>query len=389
MKETIKSIVIITSPFCCIPPDAIGAVEKIWKSIGEHFTSKGIEVYHVCKRPKNESKDRKNINYVDGYDRTGSWFKDFLLDFVYSFKALWQAPKADAIVLNTIWSPILLWLFIRKYKVSLYNVQRMPKHQYPLYSAVDILSCVSYSVYKVLLTQTPFVKKRASVVNNFIDTEVFHPYKNHLLNESPIIVYSGRIHREKGLDLLVRAVSIVRQSKQVSLKIIGAWKTENGGSGEEYKKELNNLADGWKIEWVPPIYSPIELAHEIDCGDIYCYPSMADNGETFGVAPLEAMGLGLPVIVSALDCFRDFIEHGKNGMVFNHHAKDASEQLAQCILTILEEPEKYMIFSKKSAITAKDFSVSQKSEEYLTMMENMMNHGKTGFNEIKKKVELL
>lgn len=385
MKK-IETITIITSPFCCIPPDAIGAVEKIWKSSGDYFTSKGIKVYHVCKRPKIESKERTNIYYVNGFDRTGSWIKDLLLDLIYSIKALSKAPKADAIVLNTIWSPILMWFFRRNYKVSLYNVQRMPKHQFFLYNAVDILSCVSSSVYEILLAQTPSAKKCASVVNNFIDTDIFHPYKNHMLKEELVIVYSGRVHREKGIDLLVRAVNIVRQSKHATLKIIGTWETGNGGSGEEYKNELNTLAVGWNIEWVPPIYSPEKLAHEIDSGDVYCYPSMADNGETFGVAPLEAMGLGLPVIVSALDCFKDFIVHGENGMVFDHHAKDASEQLAQCILTILDDPETYMMFSENSAITAKDFGASQKSEEYLTLMENMMNYGKTGFNEIEKKV---
>lgn len=384
MKK-IRSITIITSPFCCIPPDAIGAVEKIWKSSGDYFKSKGIEVNYVCKRPKTESKE-KNIYYVNGYKRTGSWLKDFLLDFVYSFKALRIAPKTDAIVLNTIWSPILMWLFKNKYQVSLYNVQRVPKHQFILYKSVDILSCVSSSVYDILLHQTPSAKKQASVVNNFIDTSVFHPYKKHILSDNPVIVYSGRVHREKGLDLLVRAINIVRQSRTVTLKIIGAWNTESGGSGEEYKNELNTLAEGWKIEWVPPIYSPEELAREIDLGDIYCYPSMADNGETFGVAPLEAMGLGLPVIVSALDCFKDFVEDGKNGMVFDHHAKDASKLLAQCILTILNEGKKYRMFSENSAITAKCFGINQKSEEYLLLMENMMNYRKTGFNEKIKKV---
>lgn len=374
------SIVIITSPFCCIPPDAIGAVEKIWKSAGDYFMTKGAEVKYVCKRPSKNVKSTTNTYYVKGYGRTGSWFRDFLLDFVYSLKALIRAPKADVIVLNTIWTPVLFFLFKWRFKVSLYNVQRIPKRQFRFYKCVNALSCVSCSVYDILLKQTPSALKQACVVNNFIDTGIFSPHKEHSLTEFPMVVYSGRVHREKGLDILVNAINIIREKYPVSLKIIGAWEANKGGSGEDYKRELESMANGWEIQWVPPIYSSEELAKEIDSGDIYCYPSVADNGETFGVAPLEAMGLGLPVVVSALDCFKDFIHDGINGMVFDHHAKDASRRLADCIMTIMHDEQTYKKLSRNAMLTAQDFSVEKKSEEYLTLINNLLKYSRTGFD---------
>ena len=140
--EQVRKINIITSPFGSIPPYAIGAVEKLWKSCGDYYLSKDVDVCFLSKRPKDNILDDKNHIYIKGYGRTGSWTKDFMLDFVYSIKALWKMPKCDAVVLNTIWSPVLLPLFKGKYKVSLYNVARFPKKQFGFYKTVDILSCV-------------------------------------------------------------------------------------------------------------------------------------------------------------------------------------------------------------------------------------------------------
>lgn len=374
------SIVIITSPFCCIPPDAIGAVERRWKASGDYFRIKGHEVKFICKNPSKISIPNEDTIYIKGYTRTGSRFRDLLLDAIYSFKALWKAPKADVIILNTICTPLFLPLFKWKFKRSLYNVARYPKHQLGFYKAVNALSCVSNIVYDELLRQTPSAIRQACVVNNFIDTNIFCYRKEHCLSNIPTIVYSGRIHKEKGLDLLVEAVNIIRKSKFVNLKLIGTWEIGEGGSGKVYVNLLDDMANGWEIQWVPPIYSSEELAKEIDSGDIYCYPSVADNGETFGVAPLEAMGLGLPVVVSALDCFKDFIHDGINGMVFDHHAKDASRRLADCIMTIMHDEQTYKKLSRNAMLTAQDFSVEKKSEEYLTLINNLLKYSRTGFD---------
>lgn len=385
----INRINIITSPFGCIPPHAIGAVEKLWKSCGDYYLTKGLKVCFISKMPEKLSVNTDTNIYIQGYGRTGSWTKDFLLDFVYSVKALWKMPKCDAVVLNTIWSPILLPFFWWKYKVSLYNVARFPKRQFGFYKAVDVLSCVSCAVYKCLVNQTPSSQKQACVISNFIDTEVFHPYRKHKLSDKIKILYTGRVHREKGLELLVKAVNRLRDNHDVTLTVIGAWDTPRGGSGKEYKDELDALAKGWTITWEEPIYNPNELAKEMDKSDIYCYPSLAEKGETFGVAPLEAMGLGIPTIVSSLDCFKDFVKDGVSGLIFNHCVDDAVEQLVKCFKYIIECDEHYQYLSENGIKVSASFNVSQKAEEYLLVLNNMLNYHQTGYDVLNNKVDVL
>lgn len=386
MVNKIKSIDIVTSPFGCIPPNALGAVEKLWKSCGDYYASIGIKVTFVCKRPNERHED--NCVYVDGYDRTGSWLLDFLLDFYYSLKALIKAPKADVIVLNTIWTPVLLPFFKWKFRVSLYNVARFPKHQFGLYRGVDALSCVSVAVYESLARQTPSAKKRACVIPNFIDTRVFHFDGVRALSSGiPCIVYSGRVHIEKGLELLVKAINLIREKRPVSLRIIGTWDVKKGGSGDGYKGKLDSLAVGWSIDWYGPVYSPTKLAEEIGKCDIFCYPSVAEKGETFGVAPLEAMGLGLPVVVSSLDCFKDFVRHGVNGYVFDHRQEDAHVGLAANIMNLFDNPGLYGKFSRNAMLMAKSFSVEAIADEYLCLFNNLYEYHCLGFDEKNMKVK--
>ena len=361
---------IITGPFGCLPPYAIGAVEKLWYSIGTDMRNKGHQVIFISKKPLKESSMDDSL-LLHGYERTGSWVKDFVLDFVFSIKALSKMPKCDMLVLNSIWSPILCLLFKWKYRRALYNVARFPKKQMGAYFAMSSLACVSTAVYNALIEQSPSMKSRACVIPNPIDTHIFcNEHMVKTLSDSPEVVYSGRVHREKGLDILVKAVTRLHEvGVSVGLRIIGATKIEDGGSGEDYVDYLESLVRGYRITWVEPIFSPSLLAKEIRKGDIFCYPSIAGLGETFGVAPLEAMGLGLVPIVSNLDCFKDFIVDNENGLVFDHTDVRCDELLANCLMRLLSDEKMYSEMSAKAIKKSAGFSVSRVSDMYMSIFK--------------------
>ena len=378
---------IITGPFGCLPPYAIGAVEKLWYSIGTDMRNKGHQVIFISKKPLKESSMDDNL-LLHGYERTGSWVKDFVLDFVFSIKALSKMPKCDMLVLNSIWSPILCLLFKWKYRRALYNVARFPKKQMGAYFAMSSLACVSTAVYNALIEQSPSMKSRACVIPNPIDTHIFcNEHMVKTLSDSPEVVYSGRVHKEKGLDILVKAVTRLHEvGISVGLRIIGATKIEDGGSGEDYVDYLESLVRGYRITWVEPIFSPSLLAKEIRKGDIFCYPSIAGLGETFGVAPLEAMGLGLVPIVSNLDCFKDFIVDNENGLVFDHTDVRCDELLANCLMRLLSDEKMYSEMSAKAIKKSAGFSVSRVSDMYMSIFKNHDSYMGSGLDTFCKVV---
>ena len=126
------------------------------------------------------------------------------------------------------------------------------------------------------------------------------------------------------------------------------------------------LQDG-NINWVAPIKDSIQLSQAMADSDIFCYPSVAEKGETFGVAPLEAMALGIPTIVSDLDCFKDFIINKENGLVFNHRSTNNIEELAKCLEHLITNKPYRKLLGKNGATAAKNnFSVKQIADLYLS-----------------------
>ena len=139
-------VTIITSPFSCIPPDAIGAVEKLWYSLGDYWRKQGEDIFFVSKKPaqtKNTISTAGRV-YIKGYKRTGNRWADLFLDLIYSYKALYAAPEAEIVVLNTICTPLLYVFFKRKFKKALYNVARFPKRLF-------LLLYITHCLNKVLV----------------------------------------------------------------------------------------------------------------------------------------------------------------------------------------------------------------------------------------------
>lgn len=370
-------ITIITGPFSCLPPYSIGAVEKLWHSVGEIWIKQGADVTFISKKPK-IVESNNNYKYIKGYERTGSWVKDFFKDLIYSFRALKQLPESDIVILNSLWTPILIRFFKHKYKISIYSVERFPKKQLSAYNSIGNINyfrCCSSAVYNELIRQSPKLKDKSWIIPNFIDTNIFKFDKLKKLSCNPTIVYSGRVHKEKGIDILVKAMELLYERDKIilNLKIIGAWDKERGGSGEQYVNYLKSIAPNINISWVDAIYEPEKLAQEVSKGDIFCYPSVAENGETFGVAVLEAMGIGLPVIVSNLDCFKDFITDGENALVFNHKDSKVEENLAYKIKELIESTKLFNKLSVEGARSAQKFSIEEISKLYYSKFEELLN----------------
>ena len=379
---------IITSPFCSLPPDAIGAVEKLWFDMSLVFAKKGHAVQIIGKRDKVLLPDEMNIirTYVKGFSRTKSIYSDIVLDFLYSIRALRQLHKCDVLVCNTFWTPILApFFFRRKYEKLVYNVARFPKWHMRLYTRVDLFACTSKAVRSALLKVLPNdMGSRSVVVSNPIDTDVFGARGDATKGVPALIGYHGRINKEKGLDLLAKAVSLCADEfPGIRLRMIGSWDVGKGGSGDRYKECLDRLSGG-RIDWMGPMSNKRDLAFSLSECHVYCYPSVAENGETFGVSPLEAMGLGLPVIVSSLECFADFVEDGVTGVVFDHRRKDACSLLVEKIKCCLSNDNVCRSIGSEAAVCAKRFSTDNIAGEYIKAFDNILSNKRQSFEEVWK-----
>lgn len=356
---------IITSPFGPLPPNALGAVERRWYYMAKEFNKQGNNVVFYSKQDSTYSNEKEvDITSIKGYSRTSSIYFDIILDFVFTLKAYFKMEKCDVLIQNTFWAPILGRLFKRKYKRAVYNVARKPAKHFKLYK-VDQFTCVSKAVQDDLNNYISEPKKGVTV-NNPVNLDYFS-FKTRTIpedGETIIVGYHGRVHPEKGLDILCRSLELLSPKYRFKLLIIGPYDIERGGGGDNYVEYLKSLCPNIEISFTGPFSSPESLNVLLHQCQIYCYPSVA-SGETFGVSPLEAMATGAPVIVSGLRCFNDFIKNGETGFVFDHTAKKPETELSEIIEKLIHSSNTVESIGTAAHNESEKFSIERIASQYL------------------------
>jgi glycosyltransferase involved in cell wall biosynthesis len=340
-------ITIVIGPFYPIPPVLGGAVEKVHLLLAGAYRAAGHEVTMISRRYKNFADDE----VVDGIrhirirstDRSSTLAVNLLLDFFYAVCVACALPPADVTITNAFFLPLVL-PHRRAGKIYV-QVGRYPKGQMSLYCRADRLQAVSHAVGRAMARQVPWLKRKIVVIPYAISELYFA--KPAVSRREPVALYVGRIAREKGIELLIEGFARLRQqgetavSKGWRLRIIGPHAVAQGGDGVEYFEELQALAQrlGVGCEFLGPIFDQDALIGEYQRGGVFVYPSLAETGESLGLAPLEAMATGCAAIVSDLRCFDDFIEDGVTGLRFDHRGADPAGALAAQLARLIGSPE--------------------------------------------------
>jgi glycosyltransferase involved in cell wall biosynthesis len=111
------------------------------------------------------------------------------------------------------------------------------------------------------------------------------------LGDKRFILFLSRLHKNKGLDILIDAFSqIATQNPEVDLVIAGP--DEGAGATLDAMIARHRLID--RVHLIGPLYGPSKLAAFHDA-TVFCLPS---RGEAFSMAIIEAMAAGLPVVIS-------------------------------------------------------------------------------------------
>ncbi len=158
-----------------------------------------------------------------------------------------------------------------------------------------------------------------------VDTSRFRPAQRDRPARStadPItIMYSGRITREKGIDLLADAFLLARAcDPRLRLQLAG------GGPEEERVRE--RLGESARfLGWL----EGDALAQAYASADIFLFPSSTD---TFGQVILEAQASGLPVIAVAEGGPLSLIEHRASGLL----CRPDAARLAATLLELADSP---------------------------------------------------
>ena len=147
----------------------------------------------------------------------------------------------------------------------------------------------------------------ARLLRRAVDTKLFHPSKrDDALRESwgvdadtPVVLYVGRIAREKNLDL---AVQTFRAMQQVAPKARYVWVGDGPARAALQAAHPDFIFVGMKRDEA--------LAAHYASADLFPFSSLS---ETFGNVILEALAAGLPVVAYTEGAAREHLIDGVNG----------------------------------------------------------------------------
>ena len=371
-------ITIITGPWLPVPALKGGSVPRMWDGLSEQFAAAGHKVIVVARRypgqPPKES--RKGVTYtrIGGASQSRSLYIDLVKDLLYAMTVLPRLPQADILVTNDFCLPILVGWLRSNSGLVVVSANRFPKGQYRFYNRVARVIAASKAIAKAICEQTPDIAEQVRCIPNPFDTGIFEPPATGRADRSEkTILYVGRIHPEKGLEVLIRAFrTLCIRHRSIRLRIVGPIAATEGGGGETYLVRLRQLANELPVELCKPEFDVAKLANIYRDADLFCYPSMAEKGEALGVAPLEAMSTGLPVVVSNLECFSDFIEDNKTGVRFDHRATDPARTLASKLDEALGDWPRMLAIGAAAQQSVQRFGFPQIAKHFLTDFETLL-----------------
>ena len=142
-----------------------------------------------------------------------------------------------------------------------------------------------------------------------------------------VVLFLGRISRQKGLDILISAF------RKVILEHPTAYLIIVGPDGEGYSREVNKMVVefGLKscVKFVGPLQGRAKLAAYVD-SDVFVLPSYAEN---FGATVTEALACKRPVVISNRVNICDEIASAQAGIV----TECSADSVAKGIARVLED----------------------------------------------------
>ena len=201
-------------------------------------------------------------------------------------------------------------------------------------------------------------KDKAKVIYNGVDTEFFKPIDNHI-NDPLFITFVGRLYSLKGLDVLLKSISIiVNKGYKIKLMFLGR-------GNIKYLKEIcqsflekNSYSIVGMIDYkkMPEIYNQ---------SDVVVLPSVYEGCSS---TILETLSSGKIIIASDAGGTPEIIRHGYNGLLFK--SRNSSE-LAERIIDV---------FEKKIDID----NIKRNARESAVKQYNWKNKGKEVYQEYLK-----
>lgn len=193
--------------------------------------------------------------------------------------------------------------------------------------------------------------------------------KFHIQNEDKVLLFVGRIKRDKGTHHLIKAFpKVVKKEKRVKLLIVGSPRYGNV-KPTPYLKSLQAKARKFKrnVEFTKFI-NPSQMPYIYQLADVVVTPSVWE--EPFCRVNLEAMSSAKPIVTTKRGGIPEVVIHGEDGYVLS--LRDISNSLPNVLIKLLESEEMRERFGLDGLRRAALFSWKKTAENYLFVYQRIL-----------------
>lgn len=277
----------------------------------------------------------------------------------------------------------MIWMmkwsgFKGKYFHHLHNIPRTNAKCKWGISRCDGFICISQFMAEEIMSKHnpigPVPASKIHLLYNTIDTNLFKPIpdldtvslrkKLGLATDSKILIFTGRLTWEKGIDKLLESLDFL-ETANVEVLIVGSisFKIENTSS---YEIELKAMAEKYKnIVHFTGYIEHAELPKLYNLADIAVLPSMWE--EPAGLTMLEAMACGTPVITTKSGGIPEYV--GDSAIVLTRNTQ-LPQNIAKAIDSLLSNKHQYEDLRSKGI---KRIRLNLDSSNYINQLANVIS----------------
>jgi alpha-maltose-1-phosphate synthase len=231
--------------------------------------------------------------------------------------------------------------------------------------------------------------ERIRVIHNGIDPEEYRPRRSPdtlrrlgVDPDGPIVLFVGRITRQKGILHLVRAVHHLDATMQVVL-CAGSPDTDEIAAEMARSVEEATRRAAASVLWINEVLPRAETVSLYSHADVFVCPSVY---EPFGIINLEAMACETPVVAAAVGGIPEIVVHGETGLLvpFENAGGDSAEprdpegfsrDLAAAINELMSDPERRKAMGQAArARVVEHFSWRHIAEETLGFYRELVGN---------------
>jgi glycosyltransferase involved in cell wall biosynthesis len=195
-------------------------------------------------------------------------------------------------------------------------------------------------------------------IPNGVEVDRIPSRSDYKCDACPSIVYVGRLHPYKGLDVLLESLAHLSQDHTWDLTLVGS-----GSAHDALAQQVNALGLKGRVTFTGEVSDVLPYLQR---ADVFVLPSRAEG---ISNAMLEAMAAGLPCVAADNAGNRRVVRHGETGLIFPLGDAEALASTLASLLADVRQRERLGRAARR--FVDMHFSLARVAEAYMALYHEL------------------